>query len=80
MRLRFWVYIVCVTILMNCSDNGRVGEGLAMPESDVLASGAQLASENPFLRVSQLQMSYPEFNLIRSEHYLPAFELGMKEH
>ena len=80
MRLRFWVYIVCVTILMNCSDNGRVGEGIAMPESDVLASGAQLASENPFLRVSQLQMSYPEFNLIRSEHYLPAFELGMKEH
>ena len=65
---------------MNCSDNGRVGEGIAMPESDVLASGAQLASENPFLRVSQLQMSYPEFNLIRSEHYLPAFELGMKEH
>ena len=80
MRLRFWVYIVCVTILMNCSDNGRVGEGIAMPESDVLASGAHLASENPFLRVSQLQMSYPEFNLIRSEHYLPAFELGMKEH
>ena len=80
MRLRFWVYIVCVTTLMNCSDNGRVGEGIAMPESDVLASGAHLASENPFLRVSQLQMSYPEFNLIRSEHYLPAFELGMKEH
>ena len=80
MRLRFWVYIVCVTILMNCSDNGRVGEGIAVPESDVLASGTHLASENPFLRVSQLQMSYPEFNLIRSEHYLPAFELGMKEH
>ena len=80
MRLRFWIYIVFVTALMNCSDNGRVGEGIAMPESDVLVSDVQLASRNPFLRVSQLQMSYPEFNLIKNEHYLPAFELGMKEH
>ena len=71
MRLRLWIYTVCVIALMNCSDNKR---------GDELASGVQLASENPFSRVSQLQMSYPEFNLIRNEHYLPAFEFGMKEH
>ena len=38
-----------------------------------------VSGENPFFAESRLPMNYPRFDLIRDEHYLPAFERGMKE-
>ncbi|MGV3591764.1 MAG: M3 family metallopeptidase [Gammaproteobacteria bacterium] len=35
--------------------------------------------ENPFFEPSPLPLQYPQFDLIRDEHYLPAFERGMEE-
>jgi peptidyl-dipeptidase Dcp len=35
---------------------------------------------NPFFEVSPLYMHYPQFDKIETAHYVPAFELGMKEH
>ena len=34
---------------------------------------------NPFLTESPLYLNYPQFDLIREEHYLPAFRQGMTE-
>ena len=35
---------------------------------------------NPLLTPSPLTFNYPQFDLIKNEHYLPAYEAGMKEH
>ena len=64
---------------MSCSDGERLGEGADTPMLEVSASDLMM-SDNPFFRNSQLQLNYPEFNLIKNEHYLPAFEYGMTEH
>ncbi|MES2623806.1 MAG: M3 family metallopeptidase [Pseudomonadota bacterium] len=36
-------------------------------------------TENPFFSVSSLDLQFPRFDLIRNEHYMPAFERGMTE-
>ena len=37
-------------------------------------------ADNPFYAPSSLYLLYPPFDAIRNEHYLPAFERGMREH
>ncbi len=44
------------------------------------ATAAPVSTENPFYQASSLYMSYPPFDQIKNEHYLPAFEKGMSEH
>jgi peptidyl-dipeptidase Dcp len=39
-----------------------------------------LAADNPFAAPSDLEYQLPPFDLIREEHYRPAFEAGMTEH
>ena len=79
MRLESWFYGCCLVTFMSCSDGERLGEGADTPMLEVSASDLMM-SDNPFFRNSQLQLNYPEFNLIKNEHYLPAFEYGMTEH
>ncbi|MDX1442712.1 MAG: M3 family metallopeptidase [Gammaproteobacteria bacterium] len=38
------------------------------------------ATDNPLLVQSDLQFQAPRFDLIKDEHYMPAFEQGMAEH
>jgi peptidyl-dipeptidase Dcp len=38
-----------------------------------------ITDENPFLRASTLPFMAPDFNVIRNEHFIPAFEAGMSE-
>lgn len=38
------------------------------------------AEMNPFFAISTLPYQLPPFDRIRDEHYLPAFEAGMKQH
>lgn len=57
-----------------CTSQGPVVPGTTTPP--VAASTAS----NPFFSVSNLQYQAPRFDLIRDEHYLPAFEEGMKQH
>jgi len=47
-----------------------------MPKKDV----AQETAENPFFSASKLPLLAPNFELIKDEHYLPAFEQGIAEH
>jgi peptidyl-dipeptidase Dcp len=42
-------------------------------------TAAMPAIENPFFAPSPLPLQFPPFDLIRDEHYLPAFERGMEE-
>ncbi len=48
---------------------------LALPS---LACAAQ--STNPLFTVSPLPLNYPQFNLLKDEHFAPAFDAGMREH
>ena len=79
MRLESWFYGFCLVTFMSCSDSERLGEGVSTSTIEVSASDLKMP-DNPFSRNSQLQLNYPEFNLIKNEHYLPAFEFGMTEH
>jgi peptidyl-dipeptidase Dcp len=54
------------------------------PESSPVTSQttatAPVAADNPFFAPSTLPLLAPDFTKIRDEHYLPAFEEGMKQH
>src|SRR3982751_6553222 len=39
-----------------------------------------MTDENPFRASSPLPYGYPDFDAIREEHFLPAFEEGMRRH
>ena len=55
--------------------------GCSMSTNNTKAvSGGKLKSTNPFYKKSELYMSYPPFDLIENEHYLPAFTKGMSDH
>jgi peptidyl-dipeptidase Dcp len=43
------------------------------------AAGPALDPSNPFAKVSTLPLHYPAFDKIKDEHFLPAFEAGMRE-
>ena len=37
-------------------------------------------NENPLMRKSSLQFEAPEFDKIKTEHFRPAFDFGLKQH
>jgi peptidyl-dipeptidase Dcp len=43
------------------------------------AAGPALDAANPFAKVSPLPFHYPQFDKIKDEHFMPAFEAGMRE-
>ncbi len=49
-----------------------------MPNAN--ASAAATLADNPFFAPSALAYQTPPFDRIRDEHYLPAFEEGMRQH
>jgi peptidyl-dipeptidase Dcp len=44
-----------------------------------VAAGPALDPSNPFAKESTLPLHYPAFDKIKDEHFLPAFEAGMRE-
>jgi peptidyl-dipeptidase Dcp len=74
-----FVSVSAVVLLMVAPGCSRQPES----ESDLVVSDlnnvADVELDNPFLRPSSLLMGFPRFDLVRPEHYLPAFELGMGE-
>lgn len=72
----FWLTLVLVT-LSACAPQ-------AVKETN-MADGAhspvpELGSDNPFAAPSSLPFEAPPFDRIRTEHYAPAFEAGMRAH
>ena len=65
-----------------CSDGsdetgGIAGAPLTMNEASQ-TDPQMIDSDNPFFAPSNLQFQFPPFNRIKNEHYLPAFEAGMR--
>ena len=40
----------------------------------------QVKNENPFFNTYETPHEVPPFHLIKNQHYLPAYEEGMKQH
>jgi peptidyl-dipeptidase Dcp len=63
-----WVHLNMAVLLM-----------VIIPNTN-LSAQKQPAMNNPLLQKSTLQYQAPAFNLIKDEHYKPAFEYGLKSH
>ena len=67
-----------VSALAACSEPAT---DTTMAPKDAAATAAPAtpaAAANPFLAQSTLPLQAPHFDQIKDEHYLPAFEEGMK--
>lgn len=78
LSLSLSLLLALAAALTACSDTTET------PVSDESATAqpgdaAAMTTENPFFTLSALPLHYPRFDLIRDEHYLPAFEQGMQE-
>jgi peptidyl-dipeptidase Dcp len=60
------------------SDDTAATPATTMPEA-TQADAQMNDADNPFFAPSDLQFGFPPFDRIRNEHYLPAFETGMRE-
>ncbi len=73
-----------VSALAGCSEPAT--ESSTMPAKDAAVPAPSTApvtpvvAENPFFKASTLAFQAPHFDLIKDEHYLPAFEEGMQQH
>jgi peptidyl-dipeptidase Dcp len=64
-------------LLAACSgSDDTASPATATPEPAVETAAV---TENPFFNPSPLALQYPQFDLIKDEHYAPAFERGMEE-
>ncbi len=69
-----------ISLLVACSNDNSANQSsteITLIETETTMSNAP--TDNPFLRPSPLVFQFPQFDLISSEHYLPAFEQGMVE-
>ncbi len=73
--------LAAAILLAACSgSDDTAAEATAAATTEPAAETAAMpAIENPFFAPSPLPLQYPQFDLIRDEHYLPAFERGMEE-
>ncbi len=67
------VAITASLLLAACGGSSKQDNKVNNPDDKV----AVMPAENPFFAVSTLPLRYPHFDLIHTEHYLPAFEKGM---
>ncbi len=79
--------LACTAVLLSaCSGNDENatasnGEQTDGKETVVMVEPTGMrVDDNPFFTVSELDLQYPRFDLIRNEHYRPAFLEGMKQH
>mgnify|MGYP000903143577 CR=1 FL=1 len=56
-----------------------VGHIVCISLPALLAAGSAGAAENPLLRESTLPFGYPHFDLIKEEHFAPAYEQAIAE-
>ncbi|HEX5793679.1 MAG TPA: dipeptidyl carboxypeptidase II, partial [Rheinheimera sp.] len=66
--------------LAACSDNTAPQQETAQQPAAEVTTAAEVVSSNPLMVKSTLQYEAPNFNEIKDDHFLPAFEEGMKQH
>ncbi len=59
------------TLILGCSMSTN---------STIDQNNLKSGNANPFFEESKLYMGFPQFDLIKNEHYMPAFSKGMSEH
>lgn len=69
--------VSAVLALSACSDNTAPTQTTDNKQPTAVT---EVTSSNPFFSKSTLQYEAPNFKEIKDEHYLPAFEEGMKQH
>lgn len=70
--------IGAVLTLSACSDNTAPTQ--QANQAAAPAAATEVTVSNPFFKKSTLTYEAPDFNAIKDEHFLPAFEEGMKQH
>ena len=87
MRIQF-LYLTAPTILavglVACSEpqNTSVNNSVSIQSNEsAMSEKSDFSTEatNPFLEESPLILNYPQFDLIQTVHYLPAFQRGMAD-
>jgi len=71
--------IISTLLVTACSDNNQQNTSTSEMKT-VQQKTNEIKLPNPLLVRSELQYQTPEFNKIKDEHFLPAFEQGMVEH
>jgi len=69
--------VACALALAACS---KPAPEATPVQSQATPVAAPAVAANPFFEASTLPLLAPDFTKIRDEHYLPAFEEGMKQH
>ncbi|QJR81089.1 M3 family metallopeptidase [Alteromonas pelagimontana] len=70
------IAIASALLATGCSEDTTSQQTNAASEQ---AAKAEVKQENPLLKASPLQYEAPVFDQIKDEHFLPAFEQGIKE-
>ena len=76
---RLLLSAVVVVLFSACSNEAPEEQAAADGASAAPEDAAVAPAENPFFAPSTLELQFPRFDLIRDEHYLPAFERGMQQ-
>ena len=75
-----FIIILLVSLLGACSNEDPSMQTSAETTSIETETNVNIMpTDNPFLVPSPLPFQFPQFDLISTEHYLPAFEQGMAE-
>jgi peptidyl-dipeptidase Dcp len=69
--------IGAIFVLSACSDNTAPTQVASTPTA---VENTEVNSTNPFFQQSSLQYQAPDFTAFNDDHFLPAFEAGMKQH
>lgn len=72
--------VTAALALAACSDNSTPQQTTAQQPAAEATTAAEVVSSNPLMVKSTLQYEAPNFTEIKDEHFLPAFEEGMKQH
>jgi peptidyl-dipeptidase Dcp len=82
-RIALSLALATVFALAGCGNSGPKTAGVAVADENAAQAKESMTNEehsqNPFFAPSPLPYGMPPFDLIRDEHYLPAFEKGMAE-
>uniref|UniRef100_UPI004047631E M3 family metallopeptidase n=1 Tax=Rheinheimera sp. TaxID=1869214 RepID=UPI004047631E len=72
--------VAAALALAACSDNTAPQQTAGAQPAAEASANAAVNLSNPLMTKSSLQYEAPNFTEIKDEHFLPAFEEGMKQH
>lgn len=80
MNNRLTAILMTLACLAACSESTEQAAMQDEARTMTTTATADTVAANPFFAESPLPLQFPPFDLITTDHYLPAFERGMAEH